>query len=126
MSSTIKKESVAYLRKERLRRHARLRKIVKGNPDRPRLAVFRSNRNISAQVIDDENSRTICSASTLEDVFKSSSCGNLAAAEKVGTLIAERALACGITKVVFDKAGYHYHGRVGALADSARKAGLEF
>jgi len=110
----------------RLRRHTRVRKQIAGTPDRPRLAVFRSARHISAQVIDDAGGRTIAAAATVEAGLRSGSGGNVAAAQAVGRLVAERAKAAGVTKVVFDRGGNRYHGRVAALADAARQAGLEF
>jgi len=110
----------------RLRRHARVRKAVTGSASRPRLAVFRSARHISAQVIDDAAGRTLAQASTVEAGMRKSPGGNVAAATSVGRLVAERARAAGVTQVVFDRGGYRYHGRVAALADAARQAGLEF
>jgi large subunit ribosomal protein L18 len=110
----------------RVRRHARVRKQIVGTTARPRLAVFRSARHISAQVIDDSTGRTVASASTVEADLRSGSGGNVAAATSVGRLLGERASAAGVTKVVFDRGGFRYHGRVAALADAARKAGLEF
>ncbi len=110
----------------RVRRHRRVRKKVRGTADRPRLAVFRSNRHISAQLIDDVSGRTIASASTVEPTLRGDATGNIDAAKKVGALVAERARAAGITKVVFDRGGFLYHGRVAAVADAAREAGLEF
>jgi large subunit ribosomal protein L18 len=107
------------------RRHRRVRKKVVGTPERPRLAVFRSNRHIVAQVIDDRAGTTLVSASTVEPSLRTSATGNAAAATAVGRLVAERALAAGITKVVFDRGGARYHGRVAALAAAAREAGLE-
>jgi large subunit ribosomal protein L18 len=117
--------SAAHKRESRIRRHRRVRKKVEGTVDRPRLAVFRSNKHISAQVIDDRTGRTIAAASTVADV-KDSGTGNRSAAAQVGKLIAERAKAAGITKVVFDRGGNLYHGRVAAVADAARESGLEF
>jgi large subunit ribosomal protein L18 len=111
-------------RAARVRRHLRVRKKVRGDATRPRLAVFRSNRHISAQVIDDRAGRTLASASTTEAGLREGS-SNLAAATKVGALIAERAKAAGIDKVVFDRGGNLYHGRVAAVAEAAREAGLE-
>ena len=108
----------------RNRRRKGLRKRVLGSPDRPRLSVFRSGRHIYAQLIDDVRGVTLASAST--GGKGSSGGGNCAAAETVGTAIAERAGAAGIKSVVFDRNGYKYHGRVKALADAARKGGLEF
>jgi large subunit ribosomal protein L18 len=110
----------------RARRHARVRKQVTGTAERPRLAVFRSNRHVVAQVIDDGAGTTIVAASTLEGDLRSGSTSNAAAAAQVGTLVAERAKAAGIERVVFDRGGFRYHGRVAALADAAREAGLEF
>jgi large subunit ribosomal protein L18 len=107
------------------RRHRRVRKKVAGSAERPRLAVFRSNRHIVAQVIDDRAGTTLVAASTVEASLRTSATGNAAAATAVGRLIAERALAAGITKVVFDRGGARYHGRVAALAAAAREAGLE-
>jgi large subunit ribosomal protein L18 len=109
------------------RRHHRVRKKVMGSAERPRLAVFRSNKHIVAQVIDDRSGRTVAAASTLEaDVRGASGTGNKSAAATVGRLVAERAKAAGVTKVVYDRGGFLYHGRVAALADAAREAGLEF
>ncbi|PSR21388.1 MAG: 50S ribosomal protein L18 [Sulfobacillus acidophilus] len=111
----------------RKKRHYRIRAKVHGTPERPRLNVFRSNLNMYAQIIDDTKGHTIAAASTLEAQVKTEP-GRLtiAKAAVVGRLVAERALAQGITKVVFDRGGYRYHGRVKALADAAREAGLEF
>lgn len=113
-------------RDARIRRHRRVRKQVRGTAARPRLAVFRSNRHISAQVIDDVAGRTLAAASTLEPSLRQNATGNKAAAAAVGRLVAERAKAAGIDKVVFDRGGFLYHGRVAAVADAAREAGLEF
>jgi large subunit ribosomal protein L18 len=113
-------------RDARLRRHRRVRRKVRGTATRPRLAVFRSNRHISAQVIDDVAGRTLAAASTLEPQLRQGATGNKAAAAAVGRLVAERARAAGIDKVVFDRGGFLYHGRVAAVADAAREAGLEF
>ena len=110
----------------RLRRHRRVRKKVHGTAERPRLAVFRSNRHLVAQVIDDRTGTTLAHASTLEpDVRSAGSTGNIDAAATVGRLVAERAQAAGITKAVYDRGGFLYHGRVAAVADAARDAGLE-
>ncbi|MGH9076228.1 MAG: 50S ribosomal protein L18 [Acidimicrobiales bacterium] len=110
----------------RARRHHRVRKKVTGSAGRPRLAVFRSSRHMVAQVIDDRAGRTLAAASTLEkDVRGTGVTGNLAAASAVGRLVAERAAAAGVTRVVFDRGGFLYHGRVAAVADAARAAGLE-
>jgi large subunit ribosomal protein L18 len=113
-------------REARLRRHRRVRKKVLGTAARPRLAVFRSNKHISAQIIDDVSGRTLASASTVEASLRDAATGNVDGAKKVGQLVAERAKAAGIDAVVFDRGGYLYHGRVAALADAAREAGLEF
>jgi large subunit ribosomal protein L18 len=113
-------------RKQRLRRHLRVRKQISGTPARPRLAVFRSTRHISAQVIDDSAGRTLAAASTSEPALKGTPGGNVEAAKAVGRILAERASAAGVTSVVFDRGGYKYHGRIAALADAARQAGLEF
>ncbi|MHB8680776.1 MAG: 50S ribosomal protein L18 [Acidimicrobiales bacterium] len=110
----------------RLRRHARVRKHIAGTSERPRLAVFRSARHISAQVIDDTAGRTLAAASTVEKDLRSSGGGNVEAAKAVGRIVAERAKAAGVTSVVFDRGGNRYHGRVAAVADAAREAGLEF
>jgi large subunit ribosomal protein L18 len=110
----------------RARRHHRVRKKVIGTAQRPRLAVFRSNRHIVAQVIDDGTGRTLASASTVEkDARGSGATGNIRAATAVGRLVAERAKAAGVTSVVFDRGGFLYHGRVAAVADAARDAGLQ-
>ncbi|MBS1836672.1 MAG: 50S ribosomal protein L18 [Actinobacteria bacterium] len=110
----------------RTRRHARVRRHVAGTAERPRLAVFRSNRHVVAQVIDDRAGVTLAAASTHEPDLRSGATGNVAAAAKVGALVAERAKAAGIERVVFDRGGFRYHGRVAAVADAAREAGLEF
>jgi len=111
----------------RTRRHHRVRKKVSGTAARPRLAVFRSNKHITAQVIDDRAGRTLAAASTVEADLRGSlaNTGNKDAATTVGRLVAERAKAVGVTKVVFDRGGFLYHGRVAAVADAAREAGLE-
>jgi large subunit ribosomal protein L18 len=110
----------------RRRRHSRVRRKVHGSAERPRLAVFRSNKHISAQLIDDDAGRTVAAASTTEADLRGASGGNIDAAAKVGGLVATRARAAGITTVVFDRGGFAYHGRVAALADAARAEGLEF
>src|SRR4051794_19794961 len=115
-----------YKQVARQRRHHRVRKRVTGTAERPRLAVYRSNKHISAQVIDDVAGRTLASASTIEGDLKSSATGNKGAASTVGRLVAERAKAAGVSTVVFDRGGFLYHGRVAALADAARETGLEF
>jgi large subunit ribosomal protein L18 len=112
-------------RDARIRRHTRVRRYVQGRADRPRLAVFRSNRHIAVQVIDDRSGRTLAAASSAEGAVDGYP-GNVAAAKQVGKLVAERAKAAGVAKVVFDRGGNLYHGRVAALADAAREAGLEF
>ena len=110
----------------RVRVHTRIRLKLKGSEERPRLAVFRSLKHIYAQVINDREGRTLVAASSGEKKAGVGSGGNLAGAKEVGKLIAERAKSKGISKVVFDRGGYLYHGRVKALADAARAAGLEF
>ena len=109
----------------RVRRHRRVRKRVVGSSARPRLCVFRSNNHIYAQVVDDVAGRTLAAASTMEAGLREGATGNIAAAKAVGQLVAERALAAGISRVVFDRGGFRYHGRVAALCDGARAAGLE-
>ena len=104
--------------------HQRIRRKVKGDTERPRLAIYRSLNHIYAQVIDDRLGQTIVSASTTEKDLRSGTGGNLDAARRIGTAIAERAIAKGIEQVVFDRGGYLYHGRVKALTDAARAAGL--
>jgi large subunit ribosomal protein L18 len=118
--------SAQKLRKARIRRHHRVRKNVRGTAGRPRLAVFRSNRHIIAQVIDDITGKTLAAASSTEADQRSGATGNKDSATKVGTLVAERAKAAGVSKVVFDRGGFQYHGRVAAVADAARENGLEF
>jgi large subunit ribosomal protein L18 len=110
----------------RKKRHGRVRAKLSGTAIRPRLNVFRSNKHIYAQVIDDVNSVTLASASTLDKELNIDAPGNTEAAQKVGELVAKRAAEKGVTAVVFDRGGYLYHGRVKALADAAREAGLEF
>jgi large subunit ribosomal protein L18 len=119
---------IAHARREsRLRRHRRVRKKLHGTAERPRLAVFRSNKHIVAQLIDDDAGRTLAAASTIEAEQRSAGAGgSVDAASRIGTLIAERAKAAGIDKVVFDRGGFIYHGRIAALAAAAREAGLEF
>ena len=104
--------------------HSRIRRKVKGDTERPRLAIYRSLNHIYAQVIDDRLGKTLVSASSTEKDLRGSSGGNLDAARRIGTAIAERAIAQGIEQVVFDRGGYLYHGRVKALTDAARAAGL--
>ena len=111
--------------KKRLKRHKRVRAHISGTAARPRLAVYRSNANIYAQIIDDTKGVTLVSASSLEKAFENYG-GNKEAAREIGKLVAERALAKGIENVVFDRGGYLYHGRVQELADGAREGGLKF
>ena len=113
-------------RAARIRRHLRVRKRVSGSPERPRLAVFRSVEHIYAQVIDDVAGQTLAAASTLDKDLKGITGKKSERAVQVGTLIGSRAKAAGVTKVVFDRGGFQYHGRIKALADAARAAGLEF
>jgi large subunit ribosomal protein L18 len=112
--------------KNRLKRHKRVRGKISGTAERPRLCVFRSAKNIYVQLIDDVARTTIAAASTQEKSMADEAGGNKEAAKKVGLAIAERAKAKGIENVVFDRAGYLYHGRVAALADGAREGGLKF
>ncbi|MBN8436155.1 50S ribosomal protein L18 [Priestia aryabhattai] len=112
--------------KVRKKRHARVRAKLSGTATRPRLNVYRSNQHIYAQVIDDLNSVTIASASTLDKDLSLEGTSNVEAATKVGELVAKRAVENGVKEVVFDRGGYLYHGRVKALADAAREAGLQF
>ena len=109
---------------ERTRRHIRVRTKISGTPECPRLNVFRSNAHIHAQLIDDVNGKTIVAASSVE--MKLTNGGNIEAAKAVGSEIAKRAVEAKVSKVVFDRGGYVYHGRVQALAEAAREAGLEF
>ena len=118
----IKKESRNSMR---LIRHKRIREKISGTKDIPRLSVFRSNKEIYVQIIDDEKQTTLLSASSLDKSLKLKNGGNVEAAKAVGKLIAEKAKKAKITKVVFDRGGYLYHGRVKALADAARENGLE-
>ena len=112
----------------REKRHRRIRRVVRGSGERPRLVVFRSVKHIYAQVVDDERGVTVVAAGSLSPELKDTlrSGGNVAAAKAVGELIARKAQASGVAKVVFDRGGYKYHGRVKALADAARAAGLAF
>ncbi len=110
----------------RVIRHRRVRKKIHGTAARPRLAVFRSNKHISVQLIDDDAGVTLASASTTEAAMRSASGATVAAATQLGTTIAERAKAAGVESVVFDRGGFQYHGRVAAVAAAAREAGLEF
>ena len=116
-------------KKQTQKRHKRLRRFLIGTNERPRLAVFRSNNHIYAQVIDDQAQETICSASTVDKELKEKalkSTSNCDSSSKVGSLLAKRAVKKGISEVVFDRGGNIYHGRIKALADAARKAGLKF
>ncbi|MGQ0826069.1 MAG: 50S ribosomal protein L18 [Actinomycetota bacterium] len=109
----------------RVRRHRRVRKKVMGTEQRPRLAVFRSNKHIYVQAIDDLAGRTVASASTMETGLRAGATSTVDAAKQVGKLIGERTQAAGISSVVFDRGGFKYHGRVAAVADGARESGLE-
>jgi len=104
--------------------HTRIRRRVRGSAERPRLAIFRSLNHIYAQVIDDERAVTIASASTVEKDLRAGTGGNIEAAQRVGRAIAERAIAAGVEQVVFDRGGFRFHGRIKALTDAAREAGL--
>jgi large subunit ribosomal protein L18 len=108
----------------RARRHRRVRKKIRGTAARPRLAVFRSNKHVYAQVIDDVSGRTVASASTVEKTFEGAT-ATVDAAKKVGKLVGERASAAGVEAVVLDRGGFQYHGRVAGVADGAREAGLK-
>jgi large subunit ribosomal protein L18 len=110
----------------RVRIHERIRHKVRGSEERPRLAVYRSLKHIYAQVIDDRKGHTVAAASSSEKSSSLKSGGNLAGAKEIGRLVAQRAKEKGINKVVFDRGGYLYHGRIKALAEAAREAGLEF
>ena len=112
----------------RIKRHRRIRNHLAGTPVKPRLSVFRSNKHIYAQIIDDDKGHTLCTASTMEKAVVAglSSTSNIEAASIIGKTIAERAKNCGITTIVFDRGGYLYHGKVKALAEAARESGLEF
>ena len=109
----------------RVRRHERVRTKISGTADCPRLCVFRSNKNISVQVIDDIAGKTLVAASTLDKEVKTKA-SNIESAKEVGELVAKRAIKAGIKNVVFDRGGYIYHGKIKALAEAAREAGLEF
>ena len=121
----VSKVSRAEVRKEK---HRRMRRHINGTPERPRLAVFRSNMHMYAQIIDDTEGKTLVSASTLQKDVKAElqKTNDVAAAAHLGTVIAKRALEAGITEVVYDRGGYIYKGKVKALADAAREAGLQF
>lgn len=109
----------------RVKRHRRIRKKVTGTAERPRLAVFRSNKHVYAQIIDDVSGRTLASASTVDPSLKSDS-NSVESAGKVGSLIAQRAVDAGVSSVVFDRGGFKFHGKIKALADGAREKGLQF
>jgi large subunit ribosomal protein L18 len=110
----------------RFKRKARIRSVLAGTAERPRLTIYRSNKFLYAQIIDDVAGKTLVSASTLEKDLRADTSGNIESAKTLGTLLAKRAKDKSIDKVVFDRAGYIYHGRVKALADAAREAGLKF
>jgi large subunit ribosomal protein L18 len=112
-------------REARIRRHRRVRKKIRGTPERPRLSVFRSARHVYAQVIDDVHGQTLATASTTESGLRTGRGGTVDAAKAVGKLVGERAKAAGISSVVFDRGGFKFHGRVAGLAAGAREAGLE-
>ena len=112
--------------KERLKRHDRIRKKISGTSEKPRLCVYRSLKHIYVQIVDDSTGNTLVAASTLDKELKGNSGGDLKAAEAVGKLAAQKAVEKGIVDVVFDRGGYLYHGRIKALADAARSAGLNF
>jgi large subunit ribosomal protein L18 len=115
--------AAGHKRELRKRRHARVRKRIVGTPERPRLSVFRSARHIRAQVVDDASGRTLAAASSEEKALGLG--GNVTAASAVGKAVAERAKKAGVSQVVFDRGGFRYHGRIAAVADAARKEGLE-
>ena len=119
-------DAAATKRKARERRHARIRKSVRGTADRPRLVVYRSNTGIYAQVVNDREGRTVAAASSLDKNLAVDGKGKVGVATAVGKLVAERAKAAGVDAVVFDRGGNRYMGRVAALADAAREAGLKF
>lgn len=120
--------SVITRRTERDKRHLRLRRKVAGSTERPRLSVFKSHKNFYIQIVDDSNGKTLVAVSTLEKDVKGTlpARGNLAAAKAIGALVAQRSLAKGIKRVVFDRGGYQYQGAIKVLADAARETGLEF
>ena len=125
MSKKVRRASSEKL-KVRAKRKTRIRAKLAGDAERPRLAIFRSNRHLSAQVIDDQKGVTLLSASTLEEELRSKAGANLSGAKELGALVAKRAMAKNISSVVFDRSGFLYHGRVKAMADAAREAGLKF
>jgi len=110
----------------RFKRKRRIRAKVEGSSERPRLSVFRSNRNMFVQLVDDMKGHTLVSVSSLEEEFKGKSRGSIEGAKMIGNLVAKRALAKNISHIVFDRSGYLYHGRIQALAEAAREAGLKF
>jgi large subunit ribosomal protein L18 len=126
LKSEIKNKTMANTNRAEIRTaiHERIRRKVRGSSERPRLAIYRSLNHIYAQVIDDRNGQTLVSASTTEKDLRGNTGGNVDAARRVGTTIAERAISKGIDQVVFDRGGYLYHGRVRALTEAARAAGL--
>ncbi|NHC16605.1 50S ribosomal protein L18 [Motilibacter deserti] len=126
MALGIKRKRVEAKGIKRTRRHLRVRKRVSGTPARPRLVVSRSSRHMVVQVVDDTLGRTLASASTMEAELRSSDGDKTAKARRVGELVAQRAQQAGVTAVVFDRGGNQYHGRVAAVADAAREAGLSF
>ena len=113
-------------KQSRVTRHQRIRRRVTGTTERPRLCVYRSNKHIYVQIVDDTTSTTIVAASTLDESLKDSKTWNVDSAKAVGALVAKRAKEKGVNSVVFDRGGYIYHGRVAAVAEAAREAGLEF
>lgn len=125
-TKTLANKATSARAKSRTRRHLRVRKKVVGTAARPRLVVTRSTRHVFAQVIDDTEGHTLASASTMEADLRADSGDKTAKSRKVGELLAERAKQAGVDKVVFDRAGNKYHGRIAALADGAREKGLEF
>jgi large subunit ribosomal protein L18 len=125
-SKTQVRKRMASRTASRTRRHLRVRKKVFGTPARPRLVVTRSSKHMFVQIVDDTAGRTLVSASTMEAGLRADSGDKTDKSRKVGTLLAERAKEAGISVVVFDRAGYRYHGRIAALADAAREGGLEF
>jgi large subunit ribosomal protein L18 len=129
MKSEGKRMIIKEARKEfRHRRHERIRKRLRGTSEKPRLAIFRSLKHIYAQIIDDESGKTLVASSSMEKSFREiKEKGPMKeVAKKIGTMLAEKAIQKGIKQIIFDRAGYKYHGRVAALAESAREAGLEF
>src|ERR1700742_3032844 len=125
-SRTVGRDISTRRRQARLRRHARLRKRISGSPARPRLVVNRSARHIAVQLVDDLAGHTLAMASSLEPEVRAIEGDKKTKAARVGELIAQRAKGAGVGRVVFDRGGYDYHGRIAALADAARAAGLEF